>query len=66
MKKIKAVVVGSLVAAALAACAYTGVGANGDKAVIARTDFIYGLFRKVYVCKVADNGLQACQTNESP
>ncbi len=66
MKKIKAVVVGGLLAAALAACAYTGVAATGDKAIIARTGLIYGLMRAMYVCTIGDNGLSSCQTNESP
>jgi hypothetical protein len=66
MKKIKALVVGGLLAAALAACAYTGVAASGDKVVIARTGLILGLMRAVYVCTVADNGLSNCQTAESP
>jgi hypothetical protein len=66
MKKIKALVVGSVLAAALAACAYTGVAVTGDKVIIARTGMIYGLMRAMYVCKLADNGVTNCQTNESP
>jgi hypothetical protein len=40
---------------------------GADKAVVARNDaFLFGILRKVYVCKVADSGLTACQSNESP
>ncbi|MFZ5890611.1 MAG: hypothetical protein ACOY0T_06030 [Myxococcota bacterium] len=48
-------------------CSYAGVATAGDKAVVARNDnFLFGILRKVYVCKVADGGLTACQSNESP
>lgn len=48
-------------------CAYSGVAAAGDKVVIARNDgFLFGILRKVYVCKVADTGLTACANGESP
>ena len=66
MKKIQALVVGGLVAAALAACMYTGVAASGDKVIIARTGLIYGLMRTMYVCQLADSGLTNCQATESP
>lgn len=50
-----------------AGCSYAGVATAGDKAVVARNDnFLFGILRKVYVCKVADNGLTACQSNENP
>ncbi len=66
MKKITALLMGGILAALLAACAYTGVAASGDKVVVARTGMILGLMRVMYVCTVADNGLSNCQTNESP
>jgi len=66
MKKLKALVVGGLVAATLAACMYTGVAASGDKVIIARTGLIYGLMRTMYVCKLGANGLESCQATESP
>ena len=48
-------------------CSYAGVATAGDKAVVARNDnFLFGILRKVYVCKVADGGLTACQSNENP
>jgi hypothetical protein len=54
--------------ASLGGCAYGGVGGVGaDKAVVARNDaFLFGILRKVYVCKVSDGGLTGCQSNESP
>ena len=55
-----------ILAASLAACAYTGVAASGDKVVIARTGLIYGLMRQMYVCQITDSGLTSCATNESP
>jgi hypothetical protein len=49
-------------------CAYGGVSGSGtDKVVIARNDgFLFGILRKVYVCKVADSGVSACADSESP
>jgi hypothetical protein len=55
------------IAGALSGCAYSGVGASGDKAVVARNDaFLFGILRKVYVCKITDGGLSSCQDNDSP
>ena len=49
-------------------CGYGGVAAaGGDKVVIARNDgILFGLLRKVYVCKVSDAGVTSCQNSESP
>jgi hypothetical protein len=67
MKKIKALVCSALLAAALAACAYGGAAASGDKVVVLRNDmFLVGLLRKAYVCKIAEAGLADCQTSTSP
>jgi hypothetical protein len=56
-----------LVSSALAGCAYGGVASAGDKAVVARNDgFLFGLLRKVSVCKVTDAGLTSCSDSESP
>ena len=66
MKKLQALLVGALFAASLAACAYTGASASGDKVVIARTGLIMGLMRQMYVCQITDSGLTNCATNESP
>ena len=47
--------------------AYAGAAGMGDKAVIASNNgFLFGVFRKIYVCKVTDKGLTACSHNESP
>jgi hypothetical protein len=54
-------------AASATGCSYSGVGAVGDKAVVARNDgFLFGILRKVYVCKVGDGGVTACADNEAP
>ena len=54
-------------ASALTGCAYAGVGAVGDKAVVARNDgFLFGILRKVFVCKVTDTGLTSCQSADAP
>ena len=51
-----------------AGCAYGGAaGVGTDKVVIARNDgFLFGILRKVFVCKVADSGVTSCQSNEAP
>jgi hypothetical protein len=68
MKKgIAFVLASAALAGALSGCAYGGVGAAGEKAVVARNDgFLFGILRKVYVCKVTDGGLSHCQDSESP
>jgi len=54
-------------ASGLGGCAYAGVGAVGDKAVVARNDgFLFGILRKVFVCKVTDTGLTSCQSADAP
>jgi hypothetical protein len=64
MKKIIGLV---LLGITMAGCSYGGVAASGDKAVIARNDgFLFGILRKVFVCKISDAGVAACQSNESP
>lgn len=56
-----------LFAAVCSGCSYSGVAVSGDKAVVARNDgFLFGILRKVSVCKVADSGLTSCQDSESP
>jgi hypothetical protein len=68
MKRILGLVVLSGVLAGFATgCSYGGVSASGDKAVVARNDgFLFGILRKVYVCKITDAGVTSCQSNESP
>ena len=59
--------VAALLGSLSAGCSYSGVAAAGDKAVVARNDgFLFGLLRKVSVCKVTDSGLTNCQESESP
>jgi hypothetical protein len=68
MKKILLTVVAAgILGSSLGGCAYAGVGASGDKAVIARNDgFLFGILRKVYVCKISDAGVTSCQDGEAP
>ena len=68
MKKVFALIASSMIlASSLSACAYAGVGVAGDKAVVARNDmFLFGILRKVSVCKVTDAGLTSCQSSDSP
>jgi hypothetical protein len=69
MKKIiLAALAVSALAGTMAGCAYSGVGMpSPDKVVITRNDgFLFGILRKVYVCKVADSGVTACNESESP
>ena len=57
----------AMLASALGGCAYGGVGASGDKAVVARNDgFLFGILRAVYVCKITDGGLTNCQAADAP
>ncbi len=66
---MKTLVLGIVLASLAGAtgCAYGGVGVAGDKAVVARNDgFLFGILRKVYVCKVSDTGLTGCAEGESP
>lgn len=67
-KAILAVALFAMAAPAAAGCAYGGVGTVGtDKVVIARNDgFLFGILRKVFVCKVTDAGLSACATADAP
>jgi hypothetical protein len=68
MKKLFGLVMlAALLAGAVAGCSYGGVAVTGDKAIVARNDaFLFGILRKVSVCKVADSGLTSCQSTDSP
>jgi hypothetical protein len=67
MKKALFALVLVAMAAPVTACGYSGVGVVGDKAVVARNDhFLFGILRKVFVCKVTDTGLTACQSADAP
>ncbi len=68
-KSIASVLAAFTVAGALSmGCAYGGVsGVGADKVVIARNDgFLFGILRKVFVCKVADSGVSSCAEGDSP
>lgn len=56
-----------LFAGVLSGCSYGMIAPVGDKVVIARQDnFLFGALRKVFVCKVGDQGLTNCSSAESP
>ena len=56
-----------ILASSATGCAYGGAGASGDKVVVARNDgFLFGILRTVFVCKVTDAGLSACNSSEAP
>jgi hypothetical protein len=68
-KTVASVLAACAVAGALSmGCGYSGVsGVGADKVVIARNDaFLFGILRKVFVCKVADSGVSACAEGDSP
>ena len=72
-KSVASVLAGMTLGIALAGtasmgCAYGGVSGSGaDKVVIARNDgFLFGILRKVFVCKVGDSGVTSCAEGESP
>ncbi len=58
----------SVIASAATGCSYGGAaGAGADKVVITRNDaFLFGILRKVFVCKVTDAGVSACAEGTSP
>jgi hypothetical protein len=64
---LKALFVATALCLGLNACSYGGVATAGDAAVIARNDnFLFGLLRKVYVCKITPGGLSQCASAEAP
>ncbi len=68
MKKVLGfLLLGACFGSSMGCTAYAGAAGVGDKVVIASNDgFLFGAFRKVYVCKVSDKGLTACSNAESP
>jgi hypothetical protein len=59
--------VGAFLGTTVGCTSYAGAASAGDKVVVASNNgFLFGVFRKVYVCKVTDKGLTACGNNESP
>lgn len=64
-KMIAAASVVLMTGTVIMACSYAGVGVAGDKVVVPRNDsFLYGMLRKVYVCKLTDEGLTECVAGE--
>jgi hypothetical protein len=68
---MKNTIVMFLAAAALAGatqgCQYGSIATAGDKVVITRQDgFLFGILRKVFVCKVTDAGAANCASADSP
>ncbi|GAC1586331.1 MAG: hypothetical protein NVS3B20_15460 [Polyangiales bacterium] len=68
MQKALGLVLGSvMLAGSLSACMYGSIATAGDKVVITRQDqFLFGILRKVFVCKVTDAGGAACASADSP
>jgi hypothetical protein len=68
MKRIVSLLMVAGVLGSISGCsAYAGAAGMGDKVVIASNNgFLFGVFRKVYVCKVTDKGLTACSNSENP
>ncbi len=69
-KFLKKVVMHTILAGAtgmLCGCTYGSISVSGDKAVITRNDMLlFGIFRKVYVCKVTEEGLNHCRSKDNP
>jgi hypothetical protein len=69
MKKAMAMLLAAgFLAGATSGCAYGMIATSGaDKVVITRQDsFLFGALRKVFVCKITDNGAASCAEAESP
>jgi hypothetical protein len=67
-RALATVLAASALAGAITGCAYGSIATSGtDKVVITRQDaFLFGLLRKVFVCKIADSGVTGCNEAESP
>lgn len=64
---LKALFVAVALGCAASGCSYAGVATAGDAAVVARNDnFLFGLLRKVYVCKITPQGLTQCSNADTP
>ncbi len=65
MKKLLSITLVS--ASLLTGCAYGGIAMNasGDTVAIARNDaLLFGLLRKVFICKASDAGVTKCVASE--
>jgi hypothetical protein len=66
-KTIAMILAAGAIAGALPGCSYGGIATAGDKVVITRNDsFLFGILRKVFVCKVTDGGVANCAVADSP
>jgi hypothetical protein len=67
-RALATVLAASALAGVISGCAYGSIATSGaDKVVITRQDgFLFGLLRKVFVCKIADSGVTGCNEAESP
>lgn len=67
-RALATVLAASALAGVLSGCAYGSIATSGtDKVVITRQDgFLFGLLRKVFVCKIGDSGVTSCNEAESP
>ncbi len=69
MKRVLGLALALATAAPALGCAYGDIATtqDGTKVVITRQDsFLFGALRKVFVCKVTDAGVAACNESESP
>ena len=54
-------------AGSVSGCSYGMIATTGDKVVITRQDgFLFGILRKVFVCKITDGGTTNCQSSDNP
>ncbi len=66
-KSIKRLLAVAMIAGFMSGCGYAGVAAAGDAAIVARNDWIlFGLLRKIYVCRITPTGLTQCSNAEDP
>lgn len=64
---IALVLAASALSPVLSGCSYGSIATAGDKVVITRQDgFLFGILRKVFVCKVTDAGAANCASADSP
>ena len=48
-------------------CYYSSVATSGDAVVIVRNDLLlFGALRKVYVCRLTEEGVTQCKSQQSP
>lgn len=48
-------------------CYYASVATSGDAVIIVRNDLLlFGALRKVYVCRITEQGVTQCKSQDSP